>query len=210
MEKMIGNRKLTSEDNHDSSQKRVLPRVLKRRKRVREKLLEIASQRFALEGPENVRLEDIADEADISRATLYSHFNSKEEIIYEIIKPILETLIHRYSDLLGKLNRLSSDEILEELAEIYIYLWDNYKLGLLLAQRVLFQKFQRLEPDYGKMLKLKMEILSKLENEKKLRFPKESVFEIMLHTLVPLLRFIVPLENGRKLFKNTLRGLLFQ
>lgn len=196
-------------DNNESSTKRVLHRVAKRRQRVRNKILEIATKRFAIEGPDNVKLEGIADEADISRATLYSHFASKDEIIYEIIKPVLEEIIQKYEMIIKDLDKLSTGEIFDELSDFYIHLWENYELALLLAQKILEKKPYNLLPLYDRMLELKRKILQKFEKEKKLKFPIDNTYDIILSTLVPLLKNIAPLQNGKKLFKSTLKNMLF-
>ncbi|MCS7204534.1 MAG: TetR/AcrR family transcriptional regulator [Leptospiraceae bacterium] len=209
MEKIMNDKKENQLDNNESSTKRVLHRVAKRRQRVRNKILEIATKRFAIEGPDNVKLEGIADEADISRATLYSHFASKDEIIYEIIKPVLEEIIQKYEMIIKDLDKLSTGEIFDELSDFYIHLWENYELALLLAQKILEKKPYNLLPLYDRMLELKRKILQKFEKEKKLKFPIDNTYDIILSTLVPLLKNIAPLQNGKKLFKSTLKNMLF-
>jgi AcrR family transcriptional regulator len=200
--------KLASNEMESDESKRKLPRVAKRRIKIRKLILDIATKRFALEGPENVRLEDVADEADISRATLYSHFPSKDAIIYEIIKPVLEELIKEYEKLLKDIDNLKVEQIFNQLVDIYINLWENYELALILAQKVLDMEPGELKPLYERMLELKLKILSKLEKEKKLRLPKEIAFNVLLNTLIPLLRYILPNQDGKKLFRSTLKGLL--
>jgi len=203
----------TTEDCQESQAKeeetkRKLPRVEKRRQRIRKHILEIATKRFALEGPDRVRLEEVADEADISRATLYSHFPSKDAIIYEIIKPVLEELIEEYEKLLKEIDSLKAEQVLNRLTDIFINLWEHHQFSLLLAQKVLDMDPGELKPLYDKMLELKIKILSKFEEEKKLKLPKEIAFQVILNTLIPLLRFILPHPDGKKLFKASFKGLL--
>lgn len=164
----------TTEDCQESQAKeeetkRKLPRVEKRRQRIRKHILEIATKRFALEGPDRVRLEEVADEADISRATLYSHFPSKDAIIYEIIKPVLEELIEEYEKLLKEIDSLKAEQVLNRLTDIFINLWEHHQFSLLLAQKVLDMDPGELKPLYDKMLELKIKILSKFEEEKKIK-----------------------------------------
>ncbi len=202
----------TTDDSQESGSreesKRKLPRVEKRRQRIRKQILEIATKRFALEGPDRVRLEEIADEADISRATLYSHFPSKDAIIYEIIKPVLEELIEKYEELLKKIDTSKSEQVINILTDIFIHLWEHHQLSLLLAQKVLDMDPGELKPLYERMLELKLKILSKFEEEKKLKLPKEIAFQVILNTLIPMLRFILPHPDGKKLFKSSFKGLL--
>lgn len=64
-----------------------LPRVQKRRTKRNELILAVAAQSFALHGPDAVRLEDIAERADIARNTLYTHFPSKDALLVAVAGP---------------------------------------------------------------------------------------------------------------------------
>lgn len=208
MEKITKNKYNSINKESEDENKRKLPRVEKRRIRIKKHILEVATKKFALEGPENVRLELIADEVDISRASLYSFFSSKDELIFEIIKPVLEELIKNYEEIVKNLNKLKTDDVFDKLVELYISLWENYELAMLLAQRVLDMDPGSLKPLYERMLELKLQILTKFEKEKRLKLPKEVAFKVLLNILIPLLRFILPAKDGKKLFRSTLQSIL--
>lgn len=65
------------------------PRVQRRRTKRNDLILAVAAQSFALHGPDAVRLEDIAERADIARNTLYTHFPSKDALVVAVVKPTL-------------------------------------------------------------------------------------------------------------------------
>jgi AcrR family transcriptional regulator len=57
------------------------------------RILEKSARLFADKGFEDTSINDIADEVDISKATIYHYFKSKEEIYTEIIIDTLERLV---------------------------------------------------------------------------------------------------------------------
>jgi len=48
--------------------------------RTRQEILDAARELFDKNPYDDVTMDDIAEQADLSRATLYNHFNSKEDI----------------------------------------------------------------------------------------------------------------------------------
>lgn len=64
-----------------------------RRRRVgREQLLAAALQLFARDGIQATSLQDIATEAGVTKAGLYYHYKTKDEIVLDVLKPLLEAL----------------------------------------------------------------------------------------------------------------------
>lgn len=60
------------------------------RERVRTQLLDTALRLFAEHGYIGVRVEDIAKEAGVSRATFYKHFAEREEILAELFARLVK------------------------------------------------------------------------------------------------------------------------
>ena len=61
----------------------------------REQLLSVAAELFATRGVAHTTVRDIADEAGIQSASIYHHFASKQEILLEIVRRLVEQLRHR-------------------------------------------------------------------------------------------------------------------
>jgi len=59
----------------------------------RERILETAKQLFARKGFPQVTLDDIAQEIEFSKGTIYSHFHSKEEIYAQLLHDMLASLL---------------------------------------------------------------------------------------------------------------------
>ena len=91
--------------------------------RTRQQILDAARELFNKYPYDDVKMDDIAERADLSRATLYNHFDSKEAIYFEIgiqsirdISTRQKALIASESSGLDKIVELSED-ILRNLFE---------------------------------------------------------------------------------------------
>jgi AcrR family transcriptional regulator len=58
----------------------------------RAQLHEVALRLFARDGVEGTSLQDIADEMGVSKAALYYHYKTKEELVLGVIAPLLDQL----------------------------------------------------------------------------------------------------------------------
>jgi AcrR family transcriptional regulator len=58
----------------------------------RERILAVANELFTEQGYEGTSLREIADRLDITKAALYYHFRSKDEILTTLLKPF-DTLL---------------------------------------------------------------------------------------------------------------------
>ncbi len=92
----------------------------------RERIKEVALQRFRDGGCEKTSLREIAEEIGVTKAALYYHFRTKDELIAELAAPYLDGFI----DLLSTAGTSESDPTR--------FLVEGY-LDLLLAQRPLIQ-----------------------------------------------------------------------
>ncbi|GAA5152317.1 TetR/AcrR family transcriptional regulator [Pseudonocardia eucalypti] len=67
------------------------PRIARRRARTRERILDTAERAFGA-GYRNVRVEDLAEAADVSIGTLYVHFGSKDGVYLALVERALEQM----------------------------------------------------------------------------------------------------------------------
>lgn len=63
-------------------------RMERKKKETRQKIIRVAIDLFGHQGFNNTTMEQIAEEADIARKTLYNHFPVKEAIVDEYVKGI--------------------------------------------------------------------------------------------------------------------------
>ncbi len=76
-------------------------------------LVDVARQLFAKNGFENTSMNDIAVAANRGRRTLYTYFNSKEEIYFAVIQTELERLYERMEEVARR--NISPEEKLVQL-----------------------------------------------------------------------------------------------
>ena len=68
-------------------------RTEKRARTTRRKLLEAARSVFSENGFDLTRIEDITERADVGKGTFYNYFQTKEEIIQELMAVLLKDLV---------------------------------------------------------------------------------------------------------------------
>ncbi len=91
----------------------------------RERILAVASELFRERGTEKTSLREIAERLDVSKAALYYHFRTKDDIIASLASPFLDG----FRALLDAGEQQADDDMASRLVEGYI--------DLLLAQRPL-------------------------------------------------------------------------
>lgn len=64
----------------------------------RAQLHEVAVRLFARDGVEGTSLQDIADEMGVSKAALYYHYKTKEELVLGVLAPLLDQLAEIVGD----------------------------------------------------------------------------------------------------------------
>ena len=89
----------------------------------REELLNIAAKLFAKKGYRATSVRDIAAKADILSGSLFHHFDSKEEILDELIRPFFVELVER--SLAVEQEHLSPRETVVGLVTTYITMMKN-------------------------------------------------------------------------------------
>lgn len=186
--------------------KRRLPRVERRRERARKKILEISARRFAEVGLDRVRLEDVADEADISRATLYSHFASKEEILQEIIRPVLDELAKQMKEK----KAASAPQALDNLIDIYSSMWDEHATALILAHRYIFHDAGELAELVAKIQQMTDQVLRPLHSDGQLRVKTDLARNAFIQGAIVLLDVYRNEANREQLLRDGLRALVLK
>lgn len=70
--------------------------------KTRQKLVDVARQLFAKNGIANTTMNDIAKASGKGRCTLYTYFNSKEDVYYAVIEGELERLSDKLDEVAAK------------------------------------------------------------------------------------------------------------
>ncbi|MFC1873446.1 TetR/AcrR family transcriptional regulator [Chloroflexota bacterium] len=72
----------------------------RRKAKKKEGILKAAQELFQAHGFKKVSINDIARTADVSPVTIYNHFNSKDILIREVIKNLLDNMMSKYRNII--------------------------------------------------------------------------------------------------------------
>lgn len=187
------------------SEKATSPRVARRREAQRAKILRVAAARYAERGPESVRLDEIADEADVARGTLYSHFASKDQLVEAIVAPVLEDAVAG----LRKIGRGRARDRLDGLLSLYLDLWATHPDALRLSYRLQSQPLGQTARLHETFVKGVLDTLSSACRARILRVPEPLMAaRMIMRVTVPLLEICTTQPHGDRLFMECMRGLL--
>src|SRR5215212_8900650 len=84
----------------------------------REDILEAAAQVFRQKGFHGASMNDIAESANLKKASLYHHVASKQEILLELLDRALELLLERISPIATQ--NIPADERLRQMIREYL------------------------------------------------------------------------------------------
>lgn len=182
-------------------------RVSRRRAEARQRIMEVAIYNFAERGINNVSLEEIATQVDLSRATLYSHFESKEALIYEILAPVLT----RAATETSKLLTMKNTNTLELLLKFFYLLWHEYRNNLRLIYQLKKEELGRLAEIHEEFLK---NIIQIFENESTcdfLRFKDANLAALVTYRIaIPLLESFDGMPEQEEFFLSTIKGAIMK
>jgi len=181
------------------------PRVARRRACQRERILGIAARRFATEGVESVRLDQIADEADVSRNTLYSHFATKEQLVEAVMRPALEQGVAE----LRRLARRPARERIDGILALYLCLWREHASGLVVASRLRTLPPGPLADLHEAFAQGVLSALAAAARAGILRVREPLIAaRVVMRVAIPLLELYARYDNLDTLFADSMRGLL--
>lgn len=182
-----------------------LPRVARRRAATRARIVAGAARRFADAGPDAVRLDEIAAEADIARGTLYSHFRTKNDLLCAIVEPVLQVAVRKTAPL----GRLDARDGIDRLLQLYLELWHAYPDALRMAYKAQDMPLGDLGTLHRSFLKGVLRVFENANRAGLLRSGDPMLAgHVMRQIAVPLLELYARHADGDRLFVEGLRGLL--
>lgn len=124
-------------------------RLERRKARTRAAILAAASQLFHQQGFEDTSIQQIAELADTGVGTLYGYFNSKEDLLREVLRASRDESIARYRAAVAG-NTPAIDRICTALSAVAEYLEANRRL--LVSTFRLAARGHALDEDYAEWL----------------------------------------------------------
>lgn len=180
-------------------------RVARRRAAQRERILAIAASRFADQGVERVRLDQVADLADLARNTLYSHFGTKDELVDAIVRPALEQGLRE----LRKLARAHPRERIDGILKLYLRLWEQHGDALRIAYRLHSLPPGPLAELHGAFAQGVLAALKSAARAGILRVSEPPIAaRVVMRVAIPLLELYEGYDDAERLFVESMRGLL--
>ena len=182
-------------------------RIARRRAATRDRILDVAARRFAASGPDGVRLEEIADEADVARGTLYSHFPTKDGLVQEVLRPALQRAMDEARDL----KDLGAVESVELLLRLYLELWRDHRDSIRLAYRMTPGSLGTLSGLHEEFLRTVWSSFTPAAELGLLRSGDPVLSARVLSRLaIPMLEILSGKPGGEALFVDSMRGLLLR
>lgn len=88
--------------------------------RTRAAILQVALERFSERGYDGTRLSDIADQLGLTRAALYYHFRSKDDLLVALVEPYLDAIDALVSGAAAPLSPAERRCLIQALADLLV------------------------------------------------------------------------------------------
>lgn len=182
-------------------------RIGRRRTKTRRHIIETALDLFIEKGIRGISFDQIAEQSDISRGTLYSYFSNKEELVEEILKPVLIEA----AGSVASLTDLPAFEAIEKFLILLLNLWKNYQPTLLLIYKLNRAELGSLAGIHDDYLAKIIQLFEKIERMDCLRYPDSRITALVIYkTAVPLLETLQNLDDFDCLFISSMKSLIFK
>jgi AcrR family transcriptional regulator len=182
-------------------------RVQRRRERTRAALLAIGARQFGRRGVDPVRVEDLIEEADVSRATFYGLFENKYRLLEDILNPVFDIATRRILALAAR----PATEAVDGLVDVYWSLWTTHRDALNLIPLVDSEAFAHFERQHAALQGALLDLLQGAERADLLRNGSARYsLKVIARTAVPLLRVYDGHAAAAALFRDAVRGLLLR
>ncbi len=114
------------------------------KRKIRQKILKASRRLFKEKGYENTMIEDVAEKAEISKATLYNYFPNKESLLVGTMDDVSESFKKNVANMPDEL------DIDEKIRKALTYLIIDSIPFLSVSRRILFLNSIPESPMYGK------------------------------------------------------------
>jgi AcrR family transcriptional regulator len=183
------------------------PRIAHRRAQRQDRILAVAARLFAARGFAAVRLEDIADEAQLARATFYTHFRSKAALTAAVVRPALQEAIAAFL----RVARRPPREAVDGLLATFVVLWHHHRDALRVAHRMEGKPSRGSLPLHDKLMKVVLRVFERAARARLLRAGDPVLAARMLALLaVPVLELTQSASPDGALFIRSMAGLLLE
>lgn len=180
-------------------------KITNRRDRMRQRLMEVAIEKFAAKGPDAVSIDELVEAAEIARKTFYTFFASKDDLLSDIVRPVFERGIKE----LSALKTDSAYKTARGIADIYLTLWHEYPQALAITMKLDMKYFFLIEDLHTKFSDALRGKLRTLERSGDLR-NGNAIYsaQIVARSAILFLEVYSQDKSPDQLFRTTIEGLL--
>ncbi|NND37155.1 MAG: TetR/AcrR family transcriptional regulator [Gammaproteobacteria bacterium] len=181
------------------------PKVVARRGRIREALVQTGARMFAERGVDHVSVEELIADVGISRRTFYGFFANK----YEIVADVLNALLESGAEELDALADAPPGEIVPGLVDYYLRQWDERRHALLIVgsvDRGILPYIEKAHAAFGKSMR---SLLERAEAAGQLRNDSaDYTFKLISRTAIQLLKVYRDFPDRARIYKESMIALL--
>jgi len=177
----------------------------RRKQRTQEAIFQAAQRLFMRYGIEAVSFEQVAEEAGVSRATLYNHFSNMDALISIMLFPFFEETEAAMETLIQKSGEVSVDVVID----FTLDLWKNYRglLDLITSTRLsgipdLKFRNERLAQRFIKLLDRAAERNSFIVQD------TEVLGELVFRSFSVTLKSLIRLPDWENLYKRMMHAMM--
>ncbi len=178
-------------------------RTEKRKLEMRDHIKEVAVDLLKYKHSSDLKMEDVAKEADISRKTIYNHFSSKENLLSEIIDPMLSFCIECVKDI-----DVKKEVVMKDVSELCIRLHKKYGSQLNLMYNINFESLDESSALHKEYTRLFIGLFKRIEDLSYSKIEHRQVAFIVFKTFVPILNMLSQVEGYEDLFHKSFAGMV--
>lgn len=120
---------------------------------IRGRVLAVARQRFGQRGYSKTSMREIAELAGVGVGNIYNYFTNKDELFYEVVRPVLhdlEAILQEHHGIRGEdVMKIKSEEYLKACIDEYVSLIDKHRrLMEILLFRAQGSSLEHFKEDY--------------------------------------------------------------
>lgn len=180
-----------------------ISRTEKRKLETREHIKEVAIELLKNMRSTELKMEQVADKADVSRKTVYNHFASKENLLCEIINPMLLFSIECVKAADGK-----DTIVIQDIAEVCVMIYKEYGDALSLMYNIGFEDLESSLALHKEYTQIFIGLFKRVEDlDYKYIEYRQAAF-IVFKTFIAILNTLSGVEGYETLFAQSLHGLL--
>ena len=177
-----------------------------RKRATREQIKQASLELILDSGLDRFNLDNAALKADVSRATLFNHFHSKEALIGEAIMPLFKQSMDRLAALVAS----AEDPTIDDVADLCLQLWREHR------DRIGFAGDMAILDDYPSLSGLRgdfkagfIDVMRRVGNTTRLRNNDPALCaSLILGCFVPILNVLGNRSGESRQFTECLAGLV--